>query len=76
MIHNPTMRYPSVIVDDWIVYYSMRSTLICALEHDVRTIAIPVFGGTCGEVKPKIAAHRMKDAYCQIKAKAGPEYQF
>lgn len=66
LIHTPTMQYPSVIKDDKIVYYCMRSTLICALEHNVKSMVIPVFGGACGEVKHEIAIKHMYDAYMQI----------
>ena len=76
LIHTPTMQYPSIIKDDMIVYYCMRSTLICALEHDVNTIVIPVFGGACGCVEPEDAAKRMKEAYEQILTRAGAKYMF
>ena len=76
LIHTPTMQYPSLIKDSMIVYYCMRSTLICALEHDVRNIVIPIFGGGCGEIEPKIAGQLMHDAYCQIKYKEGVKYDF
>ena len=76
LIHTPTMQYPSLIKDDLIVYYCMRSTLICALEHDVNTIVIPVFGGACGCVEPENAAKRMKEAYEQILTRAGAKYLF
>ena len=76
LIHTPTMQYPSLIKDDMIVYYCMRSTLICALEHDVTSIAIPVFGGLCGGIGPEIAARRMKEAYMQILTRKGPDFLF
>jgi len=76
LIHTPTMRYPSVIKDDLIVYYSMRSTLICALENNVSCIVIPVFGGLCGGVPAEVAAIRMKEAYNQILNKKGYDDQF
>ena len=74
LIHTPTMRYPSVIKDPEVVYHCMRSTLICALEHDVRCIVIPVFGGRCGKVAPKTAAKMMREAYLQIAKRKGPTY--
>lgn len=76
LIHTPTMRYPSKIIDNMIVYYCMRSTLICALENDVNVIVIPVFGGSCGGVKAEIAAQNMKDAYMQIKERCGADHNF
>lgn len=66
LIHTPTMREPSTIRDNFIIYYCMRSTLICALKNNVRSIVIPVFGGSCGGIAPEIASKRMKEAYLQI----------
>ena len=66
LIHTPTMRFPSIIIDDMIVYYCMRSTLICALKNDIRCIVIPVFGGATGRVNPVVASKRLRDAYMQI----------
>lgn len=76
LIHTPTMRYPSVILDDMIVYYCMRSTLICAMENDVTNVVIPVFGGATGRVDVKVAAVRMREAYDQIRQRKGPEFLF
>ncbi len=67
LIHTPTMQYPSVIKDEMMVYYCTRSTLICALENDVRCIVLPVFGGACGRVEPNVSARLMKKAYLQIR---------
>lgn len=76
LIHTPTMQYPSVIKDDMIVYYCMRSTLICALKNDVKCIVIPVFGGACGCVDPLVSSKRLKDAYMQILTKRNAENPF
>ena len=76
LIHTPTMQYPSKILDDMIVYYCMRSTLICALKNDIKSIVIPVFGGACGSVEPEIASNRLKEAYMQILNKIGAKYRF
>ncbi len=76
LIHTPTMQYPSVIKDDMIVYYCMRSTLICALENDVNCIVIPVFGGACGGVDPQISSKRLKQAYTQIQESRSAEFAF
>ena len=54
----------------------MRSTLICALEHDVKCIVIPVFGGCTGGVEEGVASKRMKEAYMQILNKTGPKELF
>jgi O-acetyl-ADP-ribose deacetylase (regulator of RNase III) len=74
LIHTPTMQYPSRIIDDMIVYYCMRSTLMCALSNGVRSIVIPVFGGQCGGVDPDVAVRRMREAYEQILNHVGPDY--
>lgn len=76
LIHTPTMQYPSIIKDNMVVYYCMRSTLICALQNDVKGIVIPVFGGLCGKVDGKVAAIRMKQAYEQIQYKKRPSFDF
>ena len=76
LIHTPTMQYPSKILDDMIVYYCMRATLICALKNDIKSIVIPVFGGACGSVEPEIASKRLKEAYMQILNKIGAKYEF
>lgn len=66
LIHTPTMRIPSPIVDSEIVYTSMRSTLICALKNNIQSIIIPAFGGATGMVKERIIAKEMFKAYIQI----------
>lgn len=76
LIHTPTMQYPSRIKDDMIVYYCMRSTLMCALENDVKNIVIPVFGGATGGIEPEVASRMMKEAYDQIVTRAGAKYSF
>ena len=66
LIHTPTMVKPEIIIDDRIVYFSMRSTLICALKNNIKSIIIPLFGAGTGEVPIEIAAKHMYDAYMQI----------
>lgn len=66
LIHTPTMRIPSPIVDSEIVYTSMRSTLICALDNNVKSIIIPAFGGDTGMLPMRIVAKEMVKAYIQI----------
>lgn len=66
LIHTPTMRIPSPIVDSDIVYNAMRSTLICALDNNVESILIPAFGGSTGMVSFDIVARLMVKAYKQI----------
>ena len=76
LIHTPSMRYPSRIKDDMVVYYCMRSTLMCALENGIKNIVIPVFGGDCGGVDAAWAGTRMREAYDQILNRQGPEWEF
>lgn len=66
LIHTPTMRLPSPIKDETIVYQCMRSTLISAIKGRIQTIVIPAFGGATGRVKPNVIAKYMKAGYEQI----------
>lgn len=66
LIHTPTMRIPSPIVDSDIIYNAMRSTLICALDNNVESIIIPAFGGLTGMVPFDMVAKLMAKAYKQI----------
>lgn len=66
LIHTPTMRVPSRIIDTEVVYTSMRSTLICALKNNVKKIVIPAFGGQCGKVPYDTLAKEMYKAYIQV----------
>ena len=66
LIHTPTMRIPSPIVDSEIIYTSMRSTLMCALKNNIKTIIIPAFGGSTGMVPFNTIAREMYKAYIQI----------
>lgn len=66
LIHTPTMRVPSAIVDPMVVYHCMRSTLILARRNDIKSIVIPAFGGSCGSVPANDVAYLMFMAYSQI----------
>ena len=66
LIHTPTMQTPRRIVDDFIIYQCMRSTLICAYKNKVKSIVIPLFGGGIGGVSAKVIAKMMRLAYDQI----------
>ena len=66
LIHTPTMQTPRKIVDTFIIYQCMRSTLMCAYKNNVQSILIPLFGGGCGGVHPQTIAKMMKLAYDQI----------
>lgn len=68
LIHTPTMRTPQVIREPLIVYQCMRTTLMCAMENNVESILIPLFGGGCGEVHPKLIAKMMWLAYDQLRS--------
>lgn len=67
LIHTPSMRVPSFIKDPMIVYYCMRSTLMCAIKNNVKSIIIPAFGGATGDLSPDVIAIMMSEAYKQIK---------
>lgn len=66
LIHTPTMRVPETIKDERVIYQCMRTTLMVAKENDIDSIAIPMFGGTAGEVKPQVIAKMMRLAYDQL----------
>ena len=65
-IHTPTMRLPQVIKEEKIIYQCMRTTLMLAIENNIESIAIPMFGGTAGAVSPLKIARMMREAYDQI----------
>ena len=66
LIHTPTMRVPSRILDPAVVYQSMRTTLMVALRNGINSIVIPIFGGSTGQVSPLLAAKMMWLGYDQI----------
>ena len=66
IIHTPSMQTPREIVDPFVVYQCMRTTLMCAYQNNVKSILIPLFGGGCGGVHPQTIAKMMKLAYDQI----------
>ena len=61
------MRTPQRILDARVIYQCMRTTLMCAAEHAVESIVIPMFGGATGGVRPHLAADMMWRAYAQLK---------
>ena len=67
LIHTPTMQTPRAIKDKFLVYQCMRSTLLCAKKHRVKSIVIPLFGCGTGKVHPQIVAEMMSQAYDQLK---------
>lgn len=66
LIHTPTMRTPSRIIDEKIIYQCMRTTLIEAIKNNVKNIVIPAFGGCAGGVGFSTIAKMMYLAYIQI----------
>lgn len=76
LIHTPSMQYPSLIVDDMVIYHCTRSAIICALENDIKCLVLPAFGGDSGGVSGYIVAQRMKEAYIQIRDKKEAVYVF
>lgn len=67
LIHTPTMRTPQPILDARIIYQCMRTALMCAAEHSIESIVIPMFGGSTGGVHPQLAADMMWKAFWQLK---------
>ena len=68
LIHTPTMQTPRAIKDPFIVYQCMRSTLMCAKKHKVKSIVIPLFGSGTGALHPQIVAELMWRAYEQLQS--------
>lgn len=66
LIHTPTMRAPSPIVDPLVVYQCMRTTLMEAMRTSRQRIVVPAFGGACGFLPFKKIAMLMWEAYLQI----------
>ena len=66
LIHTPTMFLPSEIKDPLVIYQSMRSTLITALENNIQSIVIPAFGAGTGKAPAILVAKYMKAGYDQI----------
>ena len=66
LIHTPTMRVPSRILDPAVIYQSMRTTLMVAIEKKIESIVIPIFGGLTGGVDHRRAALLMWLGYRQI----------
>lgn len=66
LIHTPTMRTPEEILDARIIYQCMRTTLIVAKQNNIKSILIPMFGASNGNVKPQVVAKMMYKAYEQI----------
>lgn len=66
LIHTPTMRVPSKIIDTSIIYQCMRTTLITAIKSNVKSIVVPVFGGLTGGVDSLTATKLMWLGYKQV----------
>lgn len=66
LIHTPSMRAPSPISDQDVVYQCMRTCLIAALQSGVKSMVIPAFGGLTGGLLPSTVARLMYRAYKQI----------
>lgn len=66
LIHTPTMRLPSPILDPKVIYYCMRATMMEVFKNNIHSVVIPAFGGATGRVKPEIIAKYMRAAYDQI----------
>lgn len=67
LIHTPTMRTPSAIIDYQTVYLCMRSALMAAIKAGVQHLMVPPFGAGTGQVPVDVIAQNMREAYEQIK---------
>lgn len=63
LLHSPSMREPQVILDPTVIYHCMRSTLITAIEHNIKTLVVPAFGGRTGGVPGELLGDMMYQAY-------------
>lgn len=66
LIHTPTMRIPAKIKEPMVVYQAMRTTLMTALENNIKSIVILAFGGCCGDMNPQELCELMYEGYRQI----------
>lgn len=66
LIHTPTMRIPSTIKEPMVIYQAMRTTLMTALNNNIKSIVIPAFGGCCGNVPYQQLCVMMYEGYMQI----------
>ncbi|MDE6618802.1 MAG: macro domain-containing protein [Clostridiales bacterium] len=66
LIHTPTMRTPSIIKDESLVYHCTRSSLIAALNGGVNSVVVPAFGAATGCVPYDTVALMMWRAYEQL----------
>ena len=66
LIHTPTMRVPSCIVDPMVVYQCMRTSLMAAMQTSRRQVVVPAFGAACGSLPFMEIAQLMWEAYLQI----------
>lgn len=62
LIHTPTMRTPSIIIDPEVVYHCTRSAILEATLRNCYSIVLPAFGGATGKVSYDRIAFYMKRA--------------
>ncbi len=66
LLHTPSMRTPSAILDGQVVYLCMRSALMAAIRSGIAFLVVPAFGGGTGHVPDNMIACNMRTAYDQI----------
>ena len=66
LIHTPSMRSPQTIREPLIIYQCVRTSLMCALQNNVKSILIPMFGAGTGGVDFGLVADLTFRAYEQI----------
>jgi O-acetyl-ADP-ribose deacetylase (regulator of RNase III) len=62
LIHTPSMRVPSVIVDPEVVYHCTRASILESMVRNCRSVVLPAFGGATGKVPYEVIAYYMKRA--------------
>lgn len=67
LIHTPSMRTPSVIKDNAVIYHCTRSCLMAALNSGINSVVVPAFGGLTGCVPHDTVAKMMWFAFDQLK---------
>lgn len=66
LIHTPTMRVPSCVIDPMVAYQCMRTSLMEAMRTSRKRIVVPAFGGECGLLPFMKIAQLMWEGYQQV----------
>jgi len=66
LLHTPSMRTPEVIIDPRVIYTCTRSTLVAAMQNNVKEVVMPAFGGLTGRLPVDVISQFMRLAYDDI----------